>query len=143
MIQTQENGKKPHSGPHSSPLGLNMGCQFFKKICLCQSLDITISYHYVQYQKKLMIQRQTDGQTDGWMDRQMDKQTDGQTDKSDSTGRCLINVEHPVGNSSKITNLQILNTLKRPMIMVYFLMSFKNNTLLDIELMVQITMIED
>ena len=80
-----------------------------------------------------------DRQTDG----QMDEQMDGQTDKSDSTGPCLINVENPVGNSSKITNLQILNISKMPMIMVYFLMSFKNNTLLDIELMVQITMIED
>ena len=35
MIQTQENGKKPHFGPHSG---------FFSKIELLQSLDIMGSY---------------------------------------------------------------------------------------------------
>ena len=29
---------------------------FFSKLSLCQSLDIMVSYHHVQYQKKLMIQ---------------------------------------------------------------------------------------
>ena len=29
---------------------------FFPKIWLCQSLDIIVSYHYVQNQKKLMVQ---------------------------------------------------------------------------------------
>ena len=29
---------------------------FFSKIWFCQSLDIMVSFHYVQYQKKLMIQ---------------------------------------------------------------------------------------
>ena len=29
MIQTQENGKKPHFGPTLAPLGLNLGSQFF------------------------------------------------------------------------------------------------------------------
>ena len=29
---------------------------FFSKIWLRQSLDIMVSYHHVQYQKKLMIQ---------------------------------------------------------------------------------------
>ena len=29
MIQTQENGKKPHFGPDLGPLGPNSGRQFF------------------------------------------------------------------------------------------------------------------
>ena len=31
-------------------------CFFFPKIWLRQSLDIIVSYHYVQNQKKLMVQ---------------------------------------------------------------------------------------
>ena len=55
MIQTQENGKKPHFGPNLGPLDPNSGRQIlFSKIWL--SLDIMISQHDVQYQKKLMIQ---------------------------------------------------------------------------------------
>ena len=57
MIQTQENCKKPNFGPDLGSLGPNSGYQlFFSKIRLCQSLDITVSYHHVKYQKKLMIQ---------------------------------------------------------------------------------------
>ena len=64
MIRTQENGET------------KFGTQifFFQKIWLRQSLDIMVSYHHVQYQKKLMIQPsenlvpdgQTNGQTDRW-----------------------------------------------------------------------------
>ena len=59
MIQTQENGEKPHFGPNLGPLGLNSGHQFFfSKIWLHHSLDAIVSYHHhhVQHQKKLMIQ---------------------------------------------------------------------------------------
>ena len=57
MNQSQENGEKPHFGFNLGPLGPN-SCQnfFLKKIWLRQSLDIMVSYHHVQYQKKLMIQ---------------------------------------------------------------------------------------
>ena len=36
MIQTQENGKKPHSGPDLGPLGPNLGRQifFFKNLAV-------------------------------------------------------------------------------------------------------------
>ena len=37
---------------------------FFSKIWLCQSLDITVSYHHVQYQKKtkdLILRKFSDG----------------------------------------------------------------------------------
>ena len=56
MHQTRENGEKPNFGPDLGPLDLNSGRQFFSKVWLCQSLDIMVSYHHVQYQKKIMIQ---------------------------------------------------------------------------------------
>ena len=49
---------------------------FFSKICLCQSLDIMVSYHYVQYQKKLTIQSWENLVTDGRTDGQTNQQTD-------------------------------------------------------------------
>ena len=52
MIQTQETGKKPHFDPDLDPLAPNLGQQF-PRIWLHQSLYIMISYHHVQYQKKL------------------------------------------------------------------------------------------
>ena len=56
MIQTQENGKKPHFGPDLGTLGSNSRRQnLFPKIWLCQSLDM-VSYHHAKYQKKLMFQ---------------------------------------------------------------------------------------
>ena len=63
MNQTWENGKKPSLEPDFGPFGANSSRQifiyflFFSKILLRQqSLDIMVSYHHVQYQKKLMIQ---------------------------------------------------------------------------------------
>ena len=68
MVQTQENDKKTHFGSNLGPLAPNLDRNFFSKIWLRQSLDIMVSYHHVQYQKKLMIQSWenlvTDGQTD-------------------------------------------------------------------------------
>ena len=55
MIQTQENGEKPHFGLDLSPLDLIRVDNFLSKIWLRQSLDITFTYHHVQYQKKLKI----------------------------------------------------------------------------------------
>ena len=56
MIQTQENGKKPHFGPDLGPLGPNLSHEvYFSKIWLGYGLNM-VSYHHVQYQKKLMIQ---------------------------------------------------------------------------------------
>ena len=68
---------------------------FFSKIWLCQSLEIMVSYHHVQYQKKLMIQSWENLVMDGQTDRQTKKRTDGQTDESDFIGCCLTNVERP------------------------------------------------
>ena len=57
MVQTQEIGEKLHFGPYLGPLDPNSGRHFGpSKIWLRQLLDIIISYHQVQYQKKLMIQ---------------------------------------------------------------------------------------
>ena len=47
-----------------------------------------VSYHYVQYQKKLTIQ--------SWENLVTDVQTDGQTKESDLIGRCRTNVERPI-----------------------------------------------
>ena len=74
------------------PVGPKFGPPiFFSKIWRRQLLDIMVSYHHVQYQKKLMIQSWsnlvTDGRTDG--------QTDRLTDESDFIGCCPNNVESP------------------------------------------------
>ena len=66
-----------------------------------------ISYHHVQYQKKVINQswedlvtdRQTDKQTDGCTG----TQTDGQMDKSDFIGLYLTKVEHPKALQWKYT----------------------------------------
>ena len=53
---------------------------FFSKICLCQSLEVMVSYHHVPYQKKTN-------------DPILRKPSDGR--KSDFIGCCLTKVEHP------------------------------------------------
>ena len=93
MIQTQENGGKLHFEPDLGPLGLvkfALRIYFFLEIWLRQSLDIMVSYHHVQYQKKLMIQ--------SWENLVTDGQTDRQMDESDFIGRCPTNVERPTRN---------------------------------------------
>ena len=105
MIQNKENGEKPHFGPDLGLLAPNSYRQifFFWKIWLCQSLDIMVNYHYVLYQKKLIIQSWKNLVTDGETDEQMDGRTDGQTeggtyrqmDESDFIERCPTNVERP------------------------------------------------
>ena len=74
--QTWEYSKKPVFGPNFGPFAPNSGSHFFffffSKIWLNQSQDITVSYHHIHNQKKLMSQsweKPTDGQTDRWMDR--------------------------------------------------------------------------
>ena len=54
---------------------------------ICQSLDIMVSYHHVQYQKKLVIQ--------SWEILVMQRRTDGRTYESNFIGRCPTNVERP------------------------------------------------
>ena len=80
--------QKPIFRPNFGPFGLKSGHHFFSlKIWLCQSLDIMVSYHRVQYQKKLMIQSWEklvkDGQTD----------SDRQTNEGDFIGCCLTYVK--------------------------------------------------
>ena len=83
--------QKSSFGPNFDPLWPKFGHQFFFKSLACQSLDIMVSYHHVEYQKKLMIQfwenLVTDGRTDG--------QTGGQMDENDFIGRCLTNIKRP------------------------------------------------
>ena len=56
--KTWKNDKKPSFRTNFGPFDTNSGRQktFFSKIWLFQSLYIMVSYHHVQYQKKLMIQ---------------------------------------------------------------------------------------
>ena len=70
-------------GPKLEPSGF-----FSQKIWLCQSLDIMVTYHNVQYQKKLMIQSWKNLVT-------TDRRTDGKTDENDFIVRCPTNVERP------------------------------------------------
>ena len=57
LNQTLENGKKPSFVPDFGPSDPHSVFQFFSsKLWLRQSLDVMVSYHHVQYQKKLMIQ---------------------------------------------------------------------------------------
>ena len=80
--------KKPSFGPDFSPFDPNSGCQFFviifflflffSKIWLRQYLDVMVGYHYLQYQKKLMIQSRENSVMDGQTDRPTDRLTDGQ-----------------------------------------------------------------
>ena len=90
-----KNGEKPHFGPDLRPLGPNSGHQFFfffffRKIWLSQSIDFMGNYHYVQYQKKLMIQS-WEKFSEGRKDRQTGRRTDGR----EWFYRTLSDVEHP------------------------------------------------
>ena len=73
---------------------------FVLKIWYLQSLDIIISYHHVQYQKKqtnnVILRKLSDGQTDERADGLMDRKTDRQTNESDFIGRCPTNAGRPI-----------------------------------------------
>ena len=57
---------------------------FFFLIWLSQSIDFMGNYHYVQYQRKLMIQPWENLVKDG----RADRRADGQMAKTDFIGRC-------------------------------------------------------
>ena len=80
MNQTWENGKKL--------FWVQIMAANTFKIWLRQSLHNMVSYHHVQYQKKLMI-RSWENLSDG-------RRTDEQTDESDFIGRCPTNVERAI-----------------------------------------------
>ena len=89
MIQTHENDEKPNFGTNLGTLAQIQVAFFSPKIWLCQLPDIVVSYHHVQYQKKLKIQ--------SWESLVADGRTDGRTDSdSDFIGRCPTNVERPI-----------------------------------------------
>ena len=81
----------------------------FGPIWFRQSLEIIVSYHHVQYQKKLMIQSWENLVTDG----QTDKRTDRQTDKSDFIGHCSTNTKRPItkliNDTNRKQNLNVFN----------------------------------
>ena len=67
---------------------------FLSNIWLCQSLDIIVSYHHVQYLKKIMIQSWENLVMDRWTDGRTERRTDGETGESDLTECCPTDVEH-------------------------------------------------
>ena len=78
----------------SVPILVHLAQIFFSEIWLRQSLDIMISYHHVQYQKKTndpILRKFSDGRTDG----RTGRQTERQTGENDIIGRCPTNVERP------------------------------------------------
>ena len=77
------------------PIWPKFGLPFFSKIWLRHSLDVMVSYHHVQYQKKLMIR--------SWENLVTDRRTDRRTDKSDFIGRCPTNVERQKNRLTKAT----------------------------------------
>ena len=62
MIQTQENGEKPHFGPNLGQLGpIGRAIFFFfffqkSGFASHDKITVMVSYHHVQYYKRLMIQ---------------------------------------------------------------------------------------
>ena len=84
MNQPWQNNNKPKFGPNFGPFGPNSDHHFFSEIWLRQPLDIMVSYHHVQYQKKT---------NDPALRKLSDRRTDGQTDESGFIGRCQSNVE--------------------------------------------------
>ena len=76
MIQTQENGKKPHFGPHLSLLGRNMGCQFFQK-----NLSLSVTRYNDQLSSCTISEKTNDPTTDRQMERRMDGWTDRRMDR--------------------------------------------------------------
>ena len=68
IAKLEKMAKKPSFEPDFGPFGPNSSHQnCFSKIWLCQTLDIMVSYHHVQYRKKNndpILRKHTDGQTD-------------------------------------------------------------------------------
>ena len=89
------------SDPISVHLTLIRATNFFlEKLCLRQSLDAMVSYHHLQYQKKLIMKSwgklsggRSDGQGKGG---RTDGQTDEHTDQSYFIGRSRLtsSVQH-------------------------------------------------
>ena len=89
MIQTKENGEKPHFGPDFWAQWSEIRtAKFLKKIWLRQSLDIMVSYHHGKYQEKLKIQT--------WENLVKDRQTDGRTDESEFIGCCRTGLKRRI-----------------------------------------------
>ena len=83
------------------PIGPKIKPQIvFSNIWSHQSLDIMFSYHHLQYQTQSyndpILRKLSHGRMDRQTDRQRDRQTDCETDRSDFTGCCATNAEHPI-----------------------------------------------
>ena len=75
MIQTQENGEKPHFGPNFGWLGSNSGRQFFFK-----NLASSVTRYHGQLSSCTIIEKTDDPILRKFSDERTDGQTDGQID---------------------------------------------------------------
>ena len=102
MIQTQENGEKPHFGPNLGQLGpigraifffIFFFYFFFSKIWLRQSLE---NHGHGQLSSCTILEKTNDPILKRFSDGRRDERI-GQTDRRtiDSIGRCSTNVERP------------------------------------------------
>ena len=106
MNQTWENGKKQVLGLILAHLAqIRAARTFFSKIWLRQSLAIMVSYHHVQYQKKLMTQ--------SWDNFVTDRRTEGRTEGREWLHRTMsTNVERPTKNvhiNFKVKGISAIN----------------------------------
>ena len=92
MIQTQENGKKPHSGPDLGPLGPNLGCQIF----FFKNLAVSVTRYHGQLSSCTISEKTNDPILRKVNDGQMDRQADRQMDESDFMGCCPTNIKCPI-----------------------------------------------
>ena len=100
MVQTQENGKKPHFvsdlGPLDSKSDHHFSSFFF---FFFRNLAFSVTRYHGQLSsctisEKIMIQSSETLVTGG----QMNRRTDRKTAESDFKGHCPTNVEHPTRN---------------------------------------------
>ena len=99
MVQTQENGEKPHFVSDLGPLDSKSDHHFSSFFFFSRNLAFSITRYHGQLSsctisEKIMIQSSETLVTGG----QMNRRTDRKTDESDFKGRCLTNVEHPTRN---------------------------------------------
>ena len=79
MIETQENGQKPHFGPDLGPLGPNSG----RQISFFKNLASSVTRYHGQLSSSKISERTNDSMlrkiSDGRTDRQADKLTNRRT----------------------------------------------------------------
>ena len=95
MIQTQENGKKPHFRSHIGSFGPNSGRQFFFFFFFFKNLVPSVTRYHGQLSSSTISEKTNDPVLRKFSEGRTDRQTERQKDESDFIGRCSTNVERP------------------------------------------------